>query len=193
MATQGDISIIDALPLPSTLDLPEHGQLPSLPATPGDTAILNPLPPPLLFDNYEMQYGPISPTEPQLDPAPNLADGELPKFDGENDRYDFLRRTLSHSKRRYSARYKKPRPIPTSSEDGGQSSLDVPGQRRDHSPHRVQSPSRDKSSAHPLNKHHTVRGMHAHGDYQHQKVAQKRGHDRRSSPGTVRSMKLVYN
>ena len=186
-----DISIIDNLPLPSTIDLPNHGLLPSL-TTPleGSSSILNPLPPALpIDDTYGLQYGSSTPTEPQLDPPTTNNDGELPKFDEVNDQYDFLRRTLSHSRRRYSARYKRPRPK-SKHEKEEQTSLDMPGQRRDESPYRINEPPGKNS--HPLGiKHHTVRGMHAHGDYQQQRRDQRKVNDRRSSPGTVRSMLMI--
>ena len=106
--------------------------------------ILSPLPP--MLDNYELEYGPVSSTEPQL--APVTDDGELPRFDEIDEQYDFLRRTLSHSRTRYSSRFKRPHPRPqhrpTSSterergsyaaqrrdEEDLQSSLDAPGLSR---------------------------------------------------------------
>ncbi len=181
-----DVSIIDSLPLPSTLD---HGILPSLSAPfEVDSAILNPLPPPLPIDTHSLQYGSSSPSEPQLEHPDSNEDGVLPQFDEVNDQYDFLRRTLSHSQRRYSARYKRPRPKPQKEKEE-QSSLDMPGQRREMSPYRVDQPTNKNS--HPLNiKHHTVRGMHAHGDYQQQKRVHRRSTDRRSSPATVRRSML---
>ena len=184
-----EVSMIDNLPLPSTLDLPlsSHGLLPSLAATTngGDPSVLNPLPPPLPIDPYDVQYGPTSVTEPQLE-APSTTDGELPKFDEVNDQYDFLRRTLSHSRRRYSARYKRPRPKPQArDENEDETSLDIPGQRREEpSPVKIQPPTKNTR---PVNKHHTVRGMQVHGDYQ-RRLQQQRTNDRRSSPATVRSV-----
>lgn len=106
--------------------------------------ILSPLPP--MLDNYELEYGPVSSTEPQLAPATD--DGELPRFDEIDEQYDFLRRTLSHSRTRYSSRFKRPHPRsqhrPTSSterergsyvshrrnEEDLLSSLDAPGLSR---------------------------------------------------------------
>ena len=96
----------------------------------------SPLPP--LLDNYDLEYGPVSSTEPEL--APLTDDGELPRFDEINEQYDFLRRTLSHSRTRYSARFKRPhkqqqqqQQQQQSSASGidRQSSLDRPGLRRD--------------------------------------------------------------
>ena len=105
--------------------------------------ILSPLPP--MFDDYELEYGPVSSTEPQL--APATEDGELPRFDEIGEQYDFLRRTLSHSRTRYSSRFKRPHPrshhqsSSTERERGSyasqrrreedlQSSLDAPGVSR---------------------------------------------------------------
>ena len=68
--------------------------------------MLSPLPP--MFDDYELEYGPVSSTEPRL--APATEDGELLRFDEIDDQYDFLRRTLSHSRTRYSSRFKRPHP-----------------------------------------------------------------------------------
>lgn len=180
-----ELSIIDSLPPPSSIvDFP-LGQLPPLLPV-GDTngsSILNPLPPPMLpLDAYESQYGPSSSTEPQLDTP--TQDGTLPTFDEMDDQINYLRRTLSHSRGRYSARFKRPRPRPQSQEvSDEQSSLDVPGKKREDSEYRIPAPS--KSGPHPLAKHHTVRGTNVQGEYIKQQ--QRRNIDRRSSPATVRS------
>ena len=196
-----DISI-DSLPLPSSIEIPSHGLLPLLSVVNGgetmDPLILNPLPPPVPIDTYDIEYGPVSTTEPQLDsprvsPPPPPLGGEIPNFDEINDQYDFLRRTLSHSRRRYSARFKRPRPRPQRGDnEEEQSSLDMPGQRRDsnlETPYHIRPPPSSKE--HPLHrKHHTVRGTSAHVDYIRQRHTHGRSNDRRSSPANVRS-KLV--
>lgn len=165
--------------------------------------IISPLPPPVPIDTYGLEYGPVSESEPQLDsppPSPRL-DGEIPRsgFDGINQQYEFLRRTLSHSRTRYSARYKRPRPRPTSRET--ESSLDTPGKlgHPDHTsldaPGRVRTPlSTTASSATPTqrHKHTTVRGVHPHRD-----LAARRPHhhgNRTSTPVTSGgSSELVSN
>lgn len=181
-----NLSIIDSLPPPpSSVDFP-LGQLPPLLSSgdsPSDSSILNPLPPPMLpLDTYDLQYGPSSSTEPQLDTP--TQDGTIPSFDEMDEQYNFLRRTLSHSRGRYSARYKRPRPKPQSPErNDDQTSLDAPGKKREDTEYRIPAPS--KSGPHPLAKHHTVRGTNVQSEYTRQ--SQKKNIDRRSSPSTVRS------
>lgn len=155
MATTSSLDI-DSLPLPSTLDLPI-----SLPPINGDSeassskldTINQPLPPlPLPIDEYD--YGPSTSTEPQLETSV-LADGELPRFDEVNQQYEFLRRTLSHSRRRYSARFKRPRPVSRPRENGGEeSTLDAPWLSREpeestlDKPGRIRPPPRSTHQLH---------------------------------------------
>ena len=205
-----DITIED-LPPPSSLDLPsntaplggnDHGQLPHLPSVNGgnfDRMVISPLPPPLPIDTYSLQYGPVSGTEPQLDSPRHspVRDGEIPKFDEINDQYEFLRRTLSHSRRRYSARFKRPRARPQSNdsernenEDEDQSSLDLPKRRRDpvdRSPARVRSPNSHQLHQHQNPKSHTVRGIHPQKDLIRDRRGHQKHHNRTSSPAEIRS------
>ena len=187
---------IESLPLPSSLNLPSSGLdnggdinimglLPELPPvdisedTPGNLdQIISALPPPIPIDTYSLEYGPTSSTEPQLEPPHLTEDGEIPRFDEVNDQYEFLRKTLSHSRRRYSARFKRPRPTPQRQEDGEsdeQSSLDFPGKRRttniesnlDNHTSMVHSPSHRTHQQHQHTKHHSLTGTHHHKHRKH--------------------------
>ncbi|XP_003383206.1 PREDICTED: uncharacterized protein LOC100640398 [Amphimedon queenslandica] len=103
--------------------------------------ISQPLPPLTLpIDDYDTQYGPTTSTEPQLESSV-LADGELPRFDEVNEQYEFLRRTLSHSRRRYSARFKRPRPVSRPRENG-ESSLDAPWLSREPEESQLDKPGK---------------------------------------------------
>ena len=128
---------------PNSKETPSGLSHPAKKGTTLERMIHSPLPP--MLDSYAIEYGPVSSTEPEL--APVTDDGELPRFDEINDQYDFLRRTLSHSRTRYSSRFKRPLPRshnhPASSTerertsyiaqregDDLQSSLDAPGLSR---------------------------------------------------------------
>lgn len=149
---------IDVLPLPSSLDLPPSllPDLPSVDISGGATQLDDilsslPLPPQLPIDEYELEYGPSTINEPQLEAQ--LTDGEIPRFDEVNEQYEFLRRTLSHSRRRYSSRFKRPRPKSRPNDATEQSSLDFPGQNRDESS-LDSGRSRLRSPDHPLHQQH---------------------------------------
>ena len=204
---------IDALPLPSSLNLPASsyddegdinimGLLPDLPPVDisGDAPdnldqIISALPPPIPIDTYSLEYGPTSSTEPQLEPLPLTEDGEIPRFDEVNDQYEFLRKTLSHSRRRYSARFKRPRPTPQRQEDNDeQSSLDFPGKKRtsniesnfDTPTGMVHSPGHH---LHQHTKHQSFTGTH-----HKQGVRRKPGleQNRNSSPAVNRRKSKIY-
>ena len=205
---------IDSLPLPSSLNLQASsyddegdvnimGLLPDLPPVdisgdaPGNLdQIISALPPPIPIDTYSLEYGPTSSTEPQLEPLPLTEDGEIPRFDEVNDQYEFLRKTLSHSRRRYSARFKRPRPTPQRQEDNDeQSSLDFPGKKRtsniesnlDTPTGMVHSPPHH---LHQHTKHHSFAGTHHHK----QGVRRKPGleQNRNSSPAVNRRKSNFY-
>lgn len=183
MATNGPVDI-DSLPLPSTLDLPSDyasidvGLLPQLPPVniSGEVPaqlhdIISSLPPPLPIDEYELEYeleyGPSTTTEPELESS-TLADGEIPRFDHDEfntQQYDFLRRTLSHSRRRYSARFKRPRPKSRPQESSDQSSLDLPGQNREES-----SLDYPRSPDHPLHQQQRSKALSARRPLASQKI-----------------------
>ena len=165
---------IDSLPLPSTLDLPEDLPIGLPPINGGGGGeeppidpINQPLPPlPLPIDEYDLQYGPTTSTEPQLESSV-LADGELPRFDEVNEQYEFLRRTLSHSRRRYSARFKRPRPVSRPRENG-ESSLDAPWLSREpeesplDKPGKIRPPSRSTHQSQQRSKVQSARRPHPH-------------------------------
>lgn len=210
---------IASLPLPSSLNLPPSdldneedinimGLLPELPPVdisgdvPGNLdQIISALPPPIPIDTYSLEYGPTSSTEPQLEPTHLTEDGEIPRFDEVNDQYEFLRKTLSHSRRRYSARFKRPRPTPQRQEDresDEQSSLDFPGKRRtpnnesnlDSPTGMVRSPAHHIRQQHQHTKHHSFTGTHHHK----QGVRRKPGleQNRNSSPAVNRRKSKIY-
>lgn len=145
---------IDALPpppspIPGLPDLQDHRNDPEASKPPHkigrtlERMIHSPLPP--MFDSYDLEYGPVTSTEPEL--APMTDDGELPRFDEINEQYDFLRRTLSHSRTRYSARFKRPhkQQASSTSEREEQTSLDQPGLRREEETQSsLDSPSRSR-------------------------------------------------
>ena len=183
---------ISALPLPQAIDdatfanqnsttCNNHdSELPELPPLTTESRsdktltrmIASPLPPSVPIDTYSLEYGPVTESEPQLDSPSNSPklDGEMPRFDGLNDHYEFLRRTLSHSRTRYSARFKRPRPRPTSDTE---SSLDAPGKLRRPDQSSLDAPGKARSplsttsvasSSALRHKHHTVRGVHPQND-----------------------------
>ena len=180
VSTANGIEIVDInlLPLPSSLDLPtvkasdqdtsdDNSFLPQLPPVnisgreyPTNLdEIISSLPPPIPITDAE--YGPSSSTEPQLEPL-MTEDGEIPKFDEMNAHYEFVRRTLSHSRRRYSARFKRPRPKSNATQPGeGQSSLDFPGKGREPEESSLDAPNRTRSppstTQHPLHVQHGQR------------------------------------
>ena len=144
--------------------------------------ISSPLPPSDPFELDDEDYGPVSSTEPRLasptrSPSHDVGNPQLEQL---SERYEFMRRTLSHSRRRYSARFKRPRPRPAAdrdrdddqevddAHDDAQSSLDLPNKQRravesslDHPGH-VRSTSSQQGGrfmAHPLQKRSTVHGV----------------------------------
>lgn len=194
--------IMDMTSLPPMLDvmgLPRNPSALPQPQHPGKKTlgrmIVSPLPPSDHFEIGDEDYGPVSSSEPRLDSPsrspPRDKDGS--QFDQLDDQYDFMRRTLSHSRRRYSARFKRPRPRPATTrdregqrdEDVNQSSLDSPEKQRKSvessldMPGRIRPPQSQQDPTHvthPLQKRQTVHG------YQQQHGRGPVHAKRRSSP-----------